>query len=144
MELVPDWAPNIHPMIIHFPIAFVVGAIGAVQVSAEVNLETFEGTVSLIHHVQDRQAYDFLAVEGSTLRQGRVAGGERSTFATGTAQTGGWRTIRAVGDGTHFRGYVDGTMVVHGHGDAAPPGRVGLRMDGTGRVVLRCLSATAL
>ena len=29
MELVPEWAPNIHPMIVHFPIAFIVGAIGA-------------------------------------------------------------------------------------------------------------------
>lgn len=29
MELVSDWAPNIHPMIVHFPIALVFGAIGA-------------------------------------------------------------------------------------------------------------------
>ncbi|MCS3710001.1 putative membrane protein, partial [Salinibacter ruber] len=29
MELIPDWAPNIHPMIVHFPIALIVGALGA-------------------------------------------------------------------------------------------------------------------
>ncbi len=29
MELIPDWAPNVHPMVVHFPIAFVAGALGA-------------------------------------------------------------------------------------------------------------------
>ena len=28
MELIPDWAPNIHPMIVHFPIALILAAIG--------------------------------------------------------------------------------------------------------------------
>ncbi|MFB6272337.1 MAG: DUF2231 domain-containing protein [Salinibacter sp.] len=127
------------------PVTFVLpDTLGAVQVTAEVKLDQFEGVISLLHHVQGPQSYDYLAVEGSILRQGRVADGERSTFASGTAKTEGWRTIRVVGDGTHFRGYVDGSMVVHGHGDAAAPGTVGLRLDGTGRIVLRRLSATAL
>jgi len=127
------------------PVTFVVpDTLGAVQVTAELSRDGFDGTVSLLHHVQGPQAYDFLAVDGATLRQGRVVDGERSTFATGTAQGGGWRRIRAVGDGTHFRGYVDGEMVGHGHGDAAAPGPVGLRLEGTGRVLLRGLSAEAL
>jgi hypothetical protein len=127
------------------PAMFVVpDTLGAVQVTAELNLDDFEGTVSLLHHAQGPQSYDYLAVEGSTLRQGRVDGGTRSTFATTTAQTGGRRTIRAVGDGTHFRGSVDGKPVVHGHGDAAAPGSVGLRLDGAGTVLLRRLSAAAL
>ena len=25
MNLVPDWAPNIHPLLVHFPIAFLFG-----------------------------------------------------------------------------------------------------------------------
>ncbi len=127
------------------PVLFVVpDTLGAVQVTAEINLNQFEGDASLLHHVRGPQSYDYLAVEGATLRQGRIAGGERSTFATGTAEPEGWRTIRAVGDGTHFRGYVDGTMVVHGHGDAATAGTVGLRLEGTGTVRLRRLTAEAL
>lgn len=127
------------------PAMFVVpDTLGAVQVTAELNLDDFEGTVSLLHHAQDAQSYDYLTVEGSTLRQGRRTDGGRSTFATGTAETEGWRTIRVAGDGTHFRGYVDGEMVVHGHGDAAAPGSVGLRLDGAGTVLLRRLSAAAL
>jgi hypothetical protein len=90
------------------------------------------------------ESYDFLALNGSSSRQGRVAGGERSTFASETAEMDRWRTARAAGDGTHFRGYVDGTMVVHGHGDVASTGVAGLRLDGTGTVVLRRLSASIL
>ena len=29
MELLPEWAPNLHPMIVHFPIALILAAIGA-------------------------------------------------------------------------------------------------------------------
>ena len=127
------------------PATFVVpDTLGAVRVTAEVNLDQFEGGVALLHHVQGSRSYDYLTVEGSTLRQGRRTDGNRSTFATGTAETEGWRTIRVVGDGTHIRGYVDGEMVVHGHGDAAAPGPVGLRLKGTGTVVLRRLSAAGL
>ena len=127
------------------PATFVVpDTLGAVWVTAEVNLDQFEGGVALLHHVQGPRSYDYLTVEGSTLRQGRRTDGSRSPFATGTAETGGWRTIRVVGDGTHVRGYVDGEMVVHGHGDAAAPGPVGLRLEGTGTVALRRLSVAGL
>jgi len=127
------------------PVSFVIpDTLGAVQVSAELNLDRFEGTVSLLHHVQGAQSYDVLAVEGVALRQGRVTNGASSTFATSTVDGDGWRTIRAVGDGTHFRGYVNGEMMVHGHGEAAEPGSVGLRLDGTGTVRLRRLTAESL
>ncbi|PQJ35952.1 hypothetical protein BSZ35_16280 [Salinibacter sp. 10B] len=127
------------------PVTFVVpDTLGAVQFSAEMNLDGFEGTASLLHHVQGAQSYDFLTVDGSTLQQGRMTDGTRSTFATSTVDGGGWRTIRAVGDGTHFRGYVDGEMMVHGHGDAAEPGSVGLRLEGTGTVRILRLAAESL
>ena len=29
MNLVPDWAPNIHPLLVHFPIALLCAAEGA-------------------------------------------------------------------------------------------------------------------
>jgi uncharacterized membrane protein len=127
------------------PITFVVpDPLGAVQVTAELNVDDFAGTVSILHHVQSRETYDLLSIEGSTLRQGRMTSGEATTFATGTAKLDGWHTIRATGDGTHFRGYVDGQMVVHGHGDAANPGTVGLHLNGTGHVQIRSLRVRSL
>jgi uncharacterized membrane protein len=127
------------------PVLFVVpDTLGAVQVTAKLNLDDFEGTASLVHHVQDAQTYDFLAVEGAAVRQGRVSGGKRSVLDEASADTDGWRTYRAVGDGTHFRGYLGGEMIVHPHGEALAPGTVGLRLEGTGTVLLRHLSAEAL
>jgi uncharacterized membrane protein len=127
------------------PVMFVVpDTIGAVQVTAELNLDDFEGTVSLLHHVQNARTYDFLTIEAGTIQQGRVSGGERSVLDEASADTGGWRTYRAVGDGTHFRGYLGDEMIVHPHGEALAPGTVGLRLEGTGSVRLRRLTAQAL
>lgn len=127
------------------PVTFVVpDTLGAVQVTAELNLDDYEGAVSLVHHVQDAQTYDFLTIDGAAVRQGRVSGGEVSVFDEATIEAGGWQTFRVVGDGTHFRGYLGDEMIVHPHGDAAEPGAVGLRIVGTGRVQIQHLRAEAL
>lgn len=127
------------------PVTFVVpDTLGAVQLSAEINVDEFDGSLRLLHHVQDAGAYDALEVEGTTLRLGRMSEGSWTTFATSSADVSGWTTIRVVGDGTHFRGYVGNQLVVHGHGTVADPGSAGLRLDGTGRVQLRSLRAEAL
>ncbi|MFO7767625.1 MAG: hypothetical protein R6W82_01500 [bacterium] len=47
--------------------------------------------------------------------------------------------LRAVGSSTHFRGYLGEELLVHGHGDAAPDGGAGLRIEGTGTLRLRAL-----
>lgn len=127
------------------PVLFVVpDTLGAVQVTAELNRDDFQGTVSILHHVQDAQNYDFLAVDEQTIQYGRRSGGEASVFDEATVETEGWQTFRSVGDGTHFRGYRGDEMIVHPHGEAVPPGRVGLRLDGSGSIRLRRLTAEAL
>ncbi|MFB6231512.1 MAG: DUF2231 domain-containing protein [Salinibacter sp.] len=127
------------------PVTFVVpDTLGAVQVTAEVNQEEFDGTVSLLHHVQDAENYDFLAVSGEAIQQGRVSGGEETVMDEAAVDQNGWVTVRAVGDGTHFRGYLGSKLVTHPHGDAMGAGTVGLRLEGTGTVRLRKLTAQAL
>lgn len=127
------------------PVLFVVpDTLGAVQVTAELNLEEFNGTVSLLHHVQDARNYDFLSVGGEAGRQGRVTGGEGAVMDEAPGDQSGWLTVRAVGDRTHFRGYLGSELVTHPHGEAAGPGMVGLRLEGTGMVQLRRLTAEAL
>ncbi|MCS3659960.1 DUF2231 domain-containing protein [Salinibacter ruber] len=118
--------------------------LGAVQVTAEVNQEKFDGTVSLLHHVQDAENYDFLAISDRAVQQGRVSGGEETVMDEAAVDQNGWVTVRAVGDGTHFRGYLGSELVTHPHGEAADPGMVGLRLEGTGTVQLRRLTAEAL
>ena len=223
--MIPEWAPNLHPMVVHFPIALLLAGIGAdvmalvlrrwswlrpaavalyVAGGASAVLTYFTGTWAaeaasvpaaaeavLSEHANlgwwtmwsfgvyalvrlgvylwpktrnrlDLQALLLLIVLGGgyllyetgdhgaelVFRYGVGVQNVEETPAPAepglTIGADGWRTVRAVGDGTHFRGYVDGTMIVHGHGDAASPGVAGLRLDGTGTVVLRRLSGSTL
>ena len=131
-------------------VLFTAGApLDGVEVRAALDLAGFTGRAALVHHVLDAQNYDFLAVEkggdGGTVRQGRVRDGVVETFdqkALGAGVfDGGSVALRAVAHGTHFRGYLGDELVAHGHGDAAPAGRVGLLVDGTGSLGLRSLEA---
>lgn len=125
--------------------AFVVpDTLGSVQVTAELDLSQFEGVVQLLHHVHGANSFDALGVDGDEFDLGRFSEGTWTSFARGSTAVDGWTQLRVVGDGTHFRAYRDGEMVVHGHGDATESGTVGLRLDGRGTVQLRYLSAEAL
>ena len=127
------------------PVLFTAGApIGSVQAESILNISRFDGPVRLVHHVQDAQNYDFLELADGQLRQGRLQDGTRTIFAEQALDATAWITLRAVSDGTHFRGYADGEMLTHGHGDAPELGSVGLYLEGSGTVLLRRLTATSL
>lgn len=128
-------------------LALLPDTLGDLEVSATLDLSGFTGTAALVHHVQDAQTYDFLALDRPasgevTLRQGRVEGGDETTLDSGSAPLDGPAEIKAYAVGTHFRGYLGGEQLTHPHADAAPPGRVGLRLDGRGTVRVLALSAT--
>ncbi len=127
------------------PAMFVTGEpLGSIQADAALNLSNFDGTVMLVHHVQDAENYDFLALSDGVARLGRVRQGRKTVFDESAFDPGGWLSVRVISDETHFRGYVGDELVVHGHGEAPAPGPVGLRLDGTGTVLIRRLAATSL
>ncbi len=132
------------------PVLFVAGTpAGDVEVEATLDLSQFTGMVMLVHHVRSLQDYDFLAVDKPaagppTIRQGRVEGGQTTVFADKTMPLAEPVELTAVAAGSHFRGLVAGELATHGHGAAAEPGSVGLRIAGTGPVGIRRLAATAV
>ena len=132
------------------PVLFVAGTpAGDVEVEATLDLARFTGMVMLVHHVRSLQDYDFLAVDKPaagppTVRQGRVTGGQTTVFADKTMPLAEPVELTAVAAGGHFRGLVAGELATHGHGPAAEPGSVGLRIAGTGPVGIRRLAATAV
>ena len=128
-------------------LALLPDTLGDLEVRATLDLSGFTGTAALVHHVQDAQTYDFLALDTSasgevTLRQGRVENGNETTLDSGTAPLDSPAELKAYAVGTHFRGYLGGEQLTHPHGPAAPPGRVGLLLDGQGAVRVLALSAT--
>ena len=130
-------------------LALLPDTLGDLEARTTLDLSGFTGTASLVHHVRDEQTYDVLALDkpasgAVTLRQGRVEDGDETTMDSGTAPLDGPAELKAYAVGTHFRGFLGGEQLTHPHADAAPPGRVGLRLDGEGTVVVLRLSASAI
>ncbi|MTI88492.1 MAG: hypothetical protein FH748_11035 [Balneolaceae bacterium] len=116
-----------------------------VQIDYYLSLSGFQGEVMLVHHVQDQKNYDFVSLNSEgEIAQGRMSNGERTIFEEGSFNPDGSLFIRVVGDGTHFRGYVNKEMVVHGHGDAPDAGAVGIKLDGAGTLFLSKIELTNL
>ena len=108
-----------------------------VQVDYYLDLSNFKGEVELATHVQDTENYDFITLTtGGAIRQGRMNEGNRTVFAEETYIETGLLFVRVVVNGTHFRGYINKEMVVHGHGDVPKPGKAGIAINGSGALLL--------
>lgn len=116
-----------------------------IQVDYYLNLDDLDGEVELVHHLQDANNYDFVSLNSDgTIRQGRIHNGDTTIFEEGSFEAEAQLFLRVVGDGTHFRGYVNREMKVHGHGDAPESGSVGLKLQGSGSVLLSRIEMTQL
>ena len=116
-----------------------------VQVDYYLDLSDFEGSISLVNHVQDAQNYDFVTLSSDgTISQGRVSEDNREVFAEESYSDSGMLFIRTVANGTHFRGYINKEMVVHGHGGAPEAGSVGLKIGGNGTILIDALEVKNL
>ncbi len=128
------------------PVLFVGGnAVGGIQADVHLNLNAFVGTVMLVHHVQDAQTFDFLSINGSVVKLGRLENGEGTVFEEHPlGDTAGWLELRVYGGDGHFRGYVNGELMTHGHARNLEPGPFGLRIDGTGTVLIERMQVQAV
>jgi uncharacterized membrane protein len=116
---------------------FVTGEdIASIGMEAVIDASNFDGTVALVHNVRDARNYHYFRV-GQRLEQGRVVDGRDEVMEAGERRTSDWTTLRATGDRGHFYSYEDGRAVAHGHSATPPAGRTGLRIEGTGEVLLR-------
>ncbi|NHZ73520.1 MAG: hypothetical protein GWP16_03510 [Nitrospirae bacterium] len=114
---------------------------GDVQVEADLEIDQFEGTVGLAHHV--RSAGDaglfLISTPSGKGRLSALSGGKEEVMAQGEATLGsGPLRLAAFAAGGHFRGLQDGEVVIHGHRATLENGRCGILLDGEG--VVRILS----
>jgi|AntRauTorckE6833_2_1112554.scaffolds.fasta_scaffold01876_9 uncharacterized membrane protein len=116
-----------------------------VQVDYYVDISALDGKIMLTNNVVDGSNFDFVSIASDgAVKQGRLVNGEEEIFEEGTADISKPMFVRVVGNGTHFRGYVNKEMVVHGHGDAPKAGGVGMKIEGSGTVLLEKMSMTKL
>lgn len=119
-------------------------SIKGVQVTAKINIDDFSGEVELIHHFKDKNNYDFLGIKNGVISLVRKSNGEIEIFENDKFQSSGWLEIRVVSGGSHFRGYLNNKMIVHGHGSEPNPGSVGMKFSGKGSISIKMIKVESL
>lgn len=117
---------------------------GPVQIECEVNLDRFAGRFDLVYGALSKDSYDYTVFEGRRIAIGRSNPTGSSVIDVDEAELSGWTKIGGASDGDHFRGYLDGKLVAHGHQEPSPQGGVGFRIDGDGIILIRSLRVTPL
>ena len=118
--------------------------IKSVQITAKINVDEFDGELEFIHHFNDNNNYDFLRIRNGEISLARKSHGQTKIFEKDKFADKGFIEIKVIGDGTHFRGYVNNKMIVHGHGSEPKPGSVGIRINGQGSFYLNSIDVISL
>lgn len=116
-----------------------------IQVDIYIDMTSFTGDVKIAHHIQDAQNYDFVTLTSDgEISQGRTTNDEVELFDEKEFENESVKFIRVVSDGTHFRGYINKEMVVHGHGDEPDAGSIGLKINGHGLLLIQNIELSQL
>lgn len=127
------------------PMLFVAGKeLESVQVDLSVDLTDFAGIFMIVHHVNDSNNYDYFSIVEDKVELGRVEQANKIVRSQEKSLIDGLVNVRVVGINRHYRSYINGKLVLHGHGDDLPPGKVGLFIQGTGAVRIKSMSVQVL
>ncbi len=121
------------------------GEFGDVQVEAILELVEFNGSVALVHHVNDKGRGEFVISNEGVAELVAVKGDRRTVLDRRLEVALPSRLAFAVNSaGTHLKGYIDGATITHGHIGRPADGGCGLLLDGTGQVTIVELSVTPI
>lgn len=112
----------------------------------EYMLHDFKGDLKFIYHFTDEENYEFVWLNGNNMKLGRIVDGEEKIFDESEFEfdPNEWTTLKFSAAGTHFKGYIGGSTITHGHGDEMAPGYVGIWIDGAGTLMIRSLEVVIL
>lgn len=115
------------------------------QFDVDLNASALNGDLLLVHHVQDAENYDYMALhKDGSATLGRVRDGSSETIEEAKVNWKKAHHIKFVNSGEHQRGYVDGELILHGHLEAAPAGGVGLNPRGEGSLLVQKMELSKL
>jgi len=123
------------------------GAVGDVQVEAELEVSGFQGTVGLAHHVRSTSDAGVFLVSTSS------GEAELAVYVDGEEDVMTKEDFELESDplrlavfaaGRHFRGLQNGEVVVHGHRPPLEEGACGVILDGEGVVRILSLKITPI
>lgn len=118
---------------------------GNIGMDALINTDDFKGTVKLIHHAKNSDNYEFVSINGTSMKLGRVVDGAEKVFDEDSfSKTDSWFNLKASAAGAHYKGYIGNKGITHGHGDKMADGYVGIMLEGTGTVQVKSIEITVL
>jgi len=115
-----------------------------VGVSVALKRENFEGEFKIVHHAKDADTYEFVSVNGSQMKLGRMVAGEESIFDEASFESDEWLILKVSAAGAHYKGYIGDQTTTHGHGDEMEAGYVGIMIAGTGTVQIKQIEVTPI
>jgi uncharacterized membrane protein len=120
--------------------------IGDVQVDAELELVSFDGTLGVAHHLGENEGGGFFVVKttgAASLFDQRQ--GELEVLSEEITELPAGRFVLSVSSaGRHLKGMQDGKTVVHGHIPPDEPGGTGLLLEGSGVIWVHSVRVTPL
>ncbi len=107
--------------------------------------EGFQGKVSIVHHYIDKSNYDYLSLTNTSMQLGRMENGKDNVIDKKDEKMPmGWAKLTVSAAGEHYKGSLNDKLVNHGHGETRPAGRVGLLLEGNGKVSLKMIEVMKL
>ncbi len=105
----------------------------------------FQGQVAIVHHYRDASNYDYLSLTNSSMLLGRMENGKNNVLdKKDNKMSNDWSTMRLSAAGEHYKGYLNDKLINHGHAEAMGAGRVGILMQGKGRIMLKMVEVVKL
>lgn len=116
------------------------GKFDNVTLDARLDLTGFKGTVGLAHHLtaQGDGVLFILSARKRVSLERRYSGKDKVLDKAPAPPSGAVISLRTTKAGHHLKGFVDGKLVLHGHGASGAAGRSGLYVNGRG--VIRIIS----
>ena len=109
-----------------------------VQLEVRVDASGFDGTLALGARVAGDSTGGFVRIrsDGITQLVARQAGEEEILDEAHSSLSGSVKTLGLSAVGRHWKGFIDGVTVVHGHRQLPASGRAALLLDGVGTIRL--------
>lgn len=107
----------------------------------EFNRNDFKGDLSIVEHVSDKDNYEYLSVYKDLLVLGRVRNGQKTIHEKSNISINGWTVIQLHLFHDEISCSVNKKNVFKIRLSELPAGKVGLKIEGTGKLLVKDISA---